>query len=133
MPMTPSPNSPPDLAQSINFVWTLIAGFLVMFMQAGFALVETGMWSCRNGGTTVLVGASSVAQLEDNVGALQRSEFSADELAEIDRYAVDAGIDSTGPASASVNLGESTSTLPAGRCTNHADAPNELSAQYPQS
>jgi len=23
-------------------MWTLIAGFLVMFMQAGFALVETG-------------------------------------------------------------------------------------------
>ena len=30
---------------SINLVWTLIAGFLVMFMQAGFALVETGL--CR--------------------------------------------------------------------------------------
>ena len=27
---------------AINIVWTLIAGFLVMFMQAGFALVETG-------------------------------------------------------------------------------------------
>src|SRR5215471_2157530 len=27
---------------SANFVWTLVAGFLVMFMQAGFALVETG-------------------------------------------------------------------------------------------
>ncbi len=26
---------------AINFVWTLICGFLVMFMQAGFALVET--------------------------------------------------------------------------------------------
>ena len=30
---------------SINVVWTLITGFLVMFMQAGFALVETGL--CR--------------------------------------------------------------------------------------
>jgi Amt family ammonium transporter len=30
---------------SINIVWTLITGFLVMFMQAGFALVETGL--CR--------------------------------------------------------------------------------------
>ena len=28
---------------SINFVWTLVTGFLVMFMQAGFALVETGL------------------------------------------------------------------------------------------
>ena len=27
---------------AINFVWTLITGFLVMFMQAGFAAVETG-------------------------------------------------------------------------------------------
>jgi L-glyceraldehyde 3-phosphate reductase len=51
-------------------------------------------WALRdNRVTTVLVGASSVRQLEDNVGALQRLDFSADELAEIDRYAVDAGID----------------------------------------
>src|SRR5262245_25439173 len=28
---------------AINFVWTLITGYLVMFMQAGFALVETGL------------------------------------------------------------------------------------------
>ena len=28
---------------AINIVWTLIAGFLVMFMQAGFAMVETGL------------------------------------------------------------------------------------------
>ena len=27
---------------AINFVWTLVAGFLVMFMQAGFAMVEAG-------------------------------------------------------------------------------------------
>src|SRR5438093_1004295 len=26
----------------LNFTWTLMTGFLVMFMQAGFALVETG-------------------------------------------------------------------------------------------
>jgi len=26
---------------AVNFVWTLVAGFLVMFMQAGFMLVET--------------------------------------------------------------------------------------------
>jgi Amt family ammonium transporter len=30
---------------AINFMWTLVAGFLVMFMQAGFAMVETGF--CR--------------------------------------------------------------------------------------
>ena len=37
---------------SINFVWTLIAGFLVMFMQAGFALVETGLIRAKNAGHT---------------------------------------------------------------------------------
>ncbi len=31
-----------------NFVWTLVAGFLVMFMQAGFALVETGLIRAKN-------------------------------------------------------------------------------------
>jgi len=42
--------------------------------------------------TSTLIGASSVAQLEDNVGALGRLDFSDEELAEIDRYAVEAGI-----------------------------------------
>jgi L-glyceraldehyde 3-phosphate reductase len=42
--------------------------------------------------TSALVGASSVAQLENSVAALRQLEFSADELAEIDRYAVDGEI-----------------------------------------
>jgi Amt family ammonium transporter len=33
---------------SINFVWTLITGYLVMFMQLGFALVETGFCRRKN-------------------------------------------------------------------------------------
>ncbi len=33
---------------SINMVWTLIAGFLVMFMQAGFAMGETGFTRAKN-------------------------------------------------------------------------------------
>ncbi len=37
--------------------------------------------------TSALVGASSVGQLEQTVGALDRREFEAEELAEIDRYA----------------------------------------------
>jgi len=37
---------------SVNFIWTLIAGFLVMFMQAGFALVETGLIRAKNAGHT---------------------------------------------------------------------------------
>jgi ammonium transporter, Amt family len=33
---------------AINMVWVLITGFLVMFMQAGFAMVETGMCRAKN-------------------------------------------------------------------------------------
>ena len=43
--------------------------------------------------TSTLVGASSVAQLEANVAAVDRLEFSDDELREIDRYAREGGID----------------------------------------
>ena len=37
---------------SINMVWTLIAGFLVMFMQAGFMYVETGLCRAKNAAHT---------------------------------------------------------------------------------
>ena len=37
---------------AINFVWTLITGFLVMFMQAGFAMVETGFTRAKNAAHT---------------------------------------------------------------------------------
>ncbi len=33
---------------SLNFVWMLLGAFLVMFMQAGFALVETGLTRAKN-------------------------------------------------------------------------------------
>jgi L-glyceraldehyde 3-phosphate reductase len=42
--------------------------------------------------TSALVGASSVRQLDDTLGALERLDFPDDELAAIDRHAVDAGI-----------------------------------------
>jgi L-glyceraldehyde 3-phosphate reductase len=42
--------------------------------------------------TSTLIGASSVAQLEQNVGALERLAFDADELAEIDQAATESGI-----------------------------------------
>jgi Amt family ammonium transporter len=38
---------------AINFVWTLLAGFLVMFMQAGFAMVETGFTRAKNAAHTM--------------------------------------------------------------------------------
>ncbi|MFN2549434.1 MAG: ammonium transporter [Myxococcales bacterium] len=42
-----------DNTTAINFVWTLVAGFLVMFMQAGFAMVETGFTRAKNAAHTV--------------------------------------------------------------------------------
>jgi L-glyceraldehyde 3-phosphate reductase len=42
--------------------------------------------------TSALVGASSVEQLEANVAAIEWLDFTEDELAEIDRYATDSGI-----------------------------------------
>ncbi len=43
--------------------------------------------------SSALIGASNVGQLEDSLGAVHNLSFSAEELAEIDRYAVDGGID----------------------------------------
>jgi Amt family ammonium transporter len=51
----PAKPTPQELASnvakafySVNFVWTLVCGFLVMFMQAGFALVEAGLTRSKN-------------------------------------------------------------------------------------
>jgi Amt family ammonium transporter len=40
---------------AINFVWTLVCGFLVMFMQAGFAIVETGLIRAKNANHTMMM------------------------------------------------------------------------------
>jgi ammonium transporter, Amt family len=40
---------------AINLMWTLLTGFLVMFMQAGFALVETGFTRAKNASHTMLM------------------------------------------------------------------------------
>jgi ammonium transporter, Amt family len=37
-----------DTQTAINLMWTLVAGFLVMFMQAGFAMVESGLTRAKN-------------------------------------------------------------------------------------
>jgi L-glyceraldehyde 3-phosphate reductase len=50
--------------------------------------------------TSTLIGASSIRQLEENVGALAQSVFTDDELATIDRHAVEAGINLWAPSSA---------------------------------
>jgi len=49
--------------------------------------------------TSALIGASSVGQLEENLAAVGRSEFSPEELAAIDKQAVDAGINLWAPSS----------------------------------
>ena len=38
---------------AINFIWTLMCGFLVFFMQAGFAMVETGFTRAKNAAHTM--------------------------------------------------------------------------------
>ena len=40
---------------AINFVWTLVTGFLVMFMQAGFAMVEAGLCRVKNANHTYMM------------------------------------------------------------------------------
>jgi len=63
--------------------------------RRGQSLAQMALaWALRDSRvTSVLIGASTVGQLEQNVGALGNLEFSPDELAEIDRYAVEGGID----------------------------------------
>ncbi len=62
--------------------------------RRGQSLAQMALaWSLRDARvTSTLIGASSVKQLEDNVGAMSNLAFSADELTEIDRYATEAGI-----------------------------------------
>ena len=40
---------------AINFMWTLITGFMVMFMQAGFAVLETGLCRAKNANHTMMM------------------------------------------------------------------------------
>src|SRR5689334_21518989 len=43
----------PSAEQSLNVAWVLVGAFLVMFMQAGFAMVETGFTRARNAAHTM--------------------------------------------------------------------------------
>jgi L-glyceraldehyde 3-phosphate reductase len=62
--------------------------------QRGQSLAQLALsWALRDQRiTSVLIGASSVPQLEENVAAAGRSSFTDAELAQIDRDAVEAGI-----------------------------------------
>ena len=63
-------------------------------VERGQSLAQMALaWALRDPRvTSVLIGASSVAQLDDSLGALDRLEFSREELARIDKHAVEAGI-----------------------------------------
>jgi Amt family ammonium transporter len=43
---------------AINFAWTLITGYLVMFMQLGFALLETGLCRAKNANHTMMMNVA---------------------------------------------------------------------------
>src|SRR5436190_12203706 len=62
--------------------------------RRGQSLAQLALaWTLRDERvTSTLIGASSVAQLEQNLAALQHLDFEAEELAEIDRYAQDGAI-----------------------------------------
>jgi len=62
--------------------------------RRGQSLAQMALaWTLRDDRvTSTLVGVSSVEQLEANVAALDRRDFDADELAEIDRYATESDI-----------------------------------------
>ncbi|MEW6536177.1 MAG: ammonium transporter [Candidatus Auribacterota bacterium] len=47
-------NTADSNAVALNTVWTLLAAFLVFFMQAGFALVETGFTRAKNAGNIIM-------------------------------------------------------------------------------
>lgn len=63
--------------------------------RRGQSLAQLALaWALRDHRvTSLVVGASSVRQIESSVGALDRLDFTADELAEIDSFAMDGGID----------------------------------------
>jgi L-glyceraldehyde 3-phosphate reductase len=62
--------------------------------RRGQSLAQLALaWTLRDERvTSTLIGASSVRQLEENIAALDNLDFDAEELAEIDRHAGDAGI-----------------------------------------
>jgi L-glyceraldehyde 3-phosphate reductase len=71
-----------------------VRGLNEIAKSRGQSLAQMALaWALRDPRVTSLViGASRVAQLEENLAALDRLDFDTDELARIDEYAGDAGI-----------------------------------------
>src|SRR5580692_10314955 len=56
VPLSATPadaHAPASLTASLNLAWVLVGGFLVMFMQVGFAMVETGFTRSKNAVNTM--------------------------------------------------------------------------------
>jgi len=72
-----------------------LRGLAGVAQRRGQTLAQLALvWALRDERmTSLVIGASSVRQLEENVAALSRPDLSADELAEIDAYAVEGGVD----------------------------------------
>jgi L-glyceraldehyde 3-phosphate reductase len=72
-----------------------LRGLNEIAQRRGQSLAQMALaWAARDERvSSVLIGASSVRQLEQNIAALDNLDFSAEELAEIDNHAVEGGID----------------------------------------
>jgi L-glyceraldehyde 3-phosphate reductase len=83
-----------DPAQLNDQTVAKVAGLREIAARRGQTLAATALaWTLRDPRvTSTLVGASSVEQLDANVRALERLDFSSDELAEIDRFATESDI-----------------------------------------
>jgi L-glyceraldehyde 3-phosphate reductase len=83
----------PDLLTDQNL--THVRMLAAAAEERGQTLAQLALaWALRDPRmTSLVVGASSVAQLEDNIAALDNLNFTPDELADIDKHAVDGGID----------------------------------------
>src|SRR5580692_7991372 len=56
VPLSATPadaHAPASLTASLNLAWVLVGGFLVMFMQVGFAMLETGFTRSKNAVNTM--------------------------------------------------------------------------------
>jgi L-glyceraldehyde 3-phosphate reductase len=67
-----------------------VQGLNAIAAERGQTLAQTALaWALRDPRmTSVIIGASSVKQLEDNVASIGNLEFSEDELAAIDKLSI---------------------------------------------
>lgn len=79
-----------------------VRGLAGIARRRGQSLAQMALsWALRDPRvTSVLIGASSVAQLEENLAAAGNTAFSGEELAGIDRFAVEGGVNIWSPSSA---------------------------------